>query len=162
MFKTAGLDEPATEKYVREMFAQYGLGGDQLVLVGSDPSMRAHLERYGHIDLALDCYPYHGTTTSCEAMWMGVPSIVLIGPTHVSRVGLSLLTNLGLSEFAAMSNDQFVEIAVSAAKDLDRLAEVRRTMRERMRSSPLMDVQGFCREIEDAYREMWRKWCASS
>jgi predicted O-linked N-acetylglucosamine transferase (SPINDLY family) len=162
LFKTAGLDEPATAKYVREQFARHGLEGDQLDLIGNDPSTQAHLERYSQMDLALDCYPYHGTTTSCEAMWMGVPGIVLVGTTHVSRVGLSLLTSIGLPELAARSADEFVEIAARVASDLDRLAELRRTMRQRMQDSPLMDQSGFCQDIEDAYRQMWRTWCASA
>jgi len=161
VFKTAGLNEPVTEKYVREMFAKLGVDGDRLVLLGPDASQREHLERYAEIDLALDCYPYHGTTTSCEAMWMGVPSVALVAQTHVSRVAQSLLTSVGLTEFAATSPDQFVEIASKAAGDLERLGEIRRTLRDRMRASPLMDVQGFAREVEDAYRTVWREWCAT-
>lgn len=161
MLKTAGLLEALTEKYVRDVFAKAGVEGDRLVLLGPDVSQEAHLARYAEVDLALDCFPYHGTTTSCEAMWMGVPSVTLVGDRHVSRVGLSLLSNVGLPEFAATSPEQFVEVASNAARDVERLAELRRTMRDRMRGSPLMDVQGFCREMEDAYRTMWRDWCAT-
>jgi hypothetical protein len=92
---------------------------------------------------------------------MGVPSVTLVGDRHVSRVGLSLLTSVGLHEFAATSAEQFAEIAGNVARDLDRLAELRRTMRDRMRCSPLMDVGAFCRDVEDAYRTMWRDWCAT-
>jgi predicted O-linked N-acetylglucosamine transferase (SPINDLY family) len=162
MFKTAGLDDAATAGYVRELFKRAGLDPERLILVGSEPSFQKHLERYGEIDLALDTYPYHGTTTTCEALWMGVPSVTLYGPVHVSRVSLSLLTNVGLADFAADSGDAFVETAARAAGDLDRLAELRRTIRQRMAESPLMDARGFAREVEAAYREMWHKWCATT
>ena len=161
LLKTAGLNEESTQKNLRDLFAKHGVAGERLELLGPDASQEAHLPRYADVDLALDCFPYHGTTTSCEAMWMGVPSVTLIGDRHVSRVGMSLLTNVGLTEFAATTLEQFVEIASNAARELDKLAELRRTMRDRMRGSPLMDAGGFAREIEDAYRQMWRTWCAT-
>jgi predicted O-linked N-acetylglucosamine transferase (SPINDLY family) len=161
LLKTAGFGEEQTQKNVREMFAKHGVAGDRLELRGPDAAQDAHLAHYAEMDLALDCFPYHGTTTSCEAMWMGVPSVTLVGDRHVSRVGLSLLTNVGLPEFAADSAERFVELAVEASRDLDRLAELRRTMRDRMRASALMDAAGFARELEDACRDLWRTWCAT-
>lgn len=162
VFKTTGLDEPATRDHVLSMFRRAGLEGDRLVLLGSDKSIPEHLEQYSRIDVALDSYPYHGTTTSCEALWMGVPSITLVGPVHVSRVGLSLLTNLGLPEFAVQNVDEFSKAAADLTGNVDRLATLRRTMRERMTTSPLMDVAGFCREVEDAYRRMWLEYCSNA
>ena len=158
MLKTIGLHETPTEKFVRESFAKFGLEGERLILLGPDASIEAHLGRYNEIDVALDCYPYHGTTTSCEAMWMGVPSIVLVGSAHVSRVGHSLATNVGLTEFLAHSKDQFVEIAGRVAGDLDHLSQIRQGMRDRMQQSPLMDTTGFCRDVEEAYRKMFSDW----
>jgi predicted O-linked N-acetylglucosamine transferase (SPINDLY family) len=90
---------------------------------------------------------------------MGVPVITLAGQSHVSRVGVSILSNAGLPELIAHSPDEYVAIATALAGDLPRLRELRSTLRQRMQSSPLMDAAGFARGIESAYREMWRKWC---
>ena len=113
------------------------------------------------MDIALDTFPYHGTTTTCEAMWMGVPVVSLAGQRHVSRVGVSLLNNVGLPELVANTPEEYVRIAVDLANDLPRLQELRSTLRQRMEQSPLMDAPRFARNVEAAYRQMWRKWCAT-
>ncbi|MGD0463443.1 MAG: hypothetical protein ABSB74_13245, partial [Tepidisphaeraceae bacterium] len=128
-------------------------------MLGRIDHLRGHLELYHRVDLALDTYPYHGTTTTCEALWMGVPVVSLAGRTHVSRVGVSLLSNLGLPQLVAFNPEQYVQIATDLAKDLPRLAELRRTLRPRMQASPLMDAPRFAAEVEAAYRQMWRDWC---
>jgi len=120
-----------------------------------------YLELYRRIDLCLDPFPYNGHTTSLDALWMGVPTITIIGETVVGRAGLSQLSNLGLQELAAETPDQYVALAVQLAGDLPRLQELRSTLRERMRQSPLMDGARFARNMEHAYREMWRRWCRS-
>ncbi len=91
---------------------------------------------------------------------MGVPVITLVGKTVVGRAGLCWLQNLGLPELIAQTPDQFVQIALKLASDLPRLQTLRGTLRERMRQSPLMDAPRFARQVEAAYREMWRRWCA--
>jgi predicted O-linked N-acetylglucosamine transferase (SPINDLY family) len=121
---------------------------------------RAYLELYHRLDLVLDTFPYGGHTTSLDALWMGVPVVSLAGEPSVSRAGLSQLSNLGLSDLASFSEDQFVEIANRLAGDLQRLAELRATLRSRMKSSVLMDAPHFARQIEATYRAMWRDWCA--
>jgi predicted O-linked N-acetylglucosamine transferase (SPINDLY family) len=90
---------------------------------------------------------------------MGVPVVTRVGQTAVGRAGLSQLTNLGLAELVAYSDAQFVDIAVALAQNLPRLADLRATLRDRMQNSPLMDAAGFARNIEAAYRTMWRRWC---
>ena len=90
---------------------------------------------------------------------MGVPTITLVGKTVVGRVGWSLLCNLGLQELAAQTPDEYVALAVQLAGDLPRLQDLRATLRARMRASPLMDAERFARNMEQAYRQMWRKWC---
>ena len=92
---------------------------------------------------------------------MGVPVVTMAGQTHVSRVGVSLLSNVGLAELIAQSPEEYVSIAVELTGDLPRLAEMRRTMRSRMQASTLMDAPRFARNIEAAYRQMWRTWCAA-
>ena len=121
---------------------------------------REYLELYHQIDIILDTFPYNGHTTSLDALWMGVPVISLAGQTPVSRAGWSQLSNLGLAELAAFSADAFVEVATQLARDLPRIAELRRTLRTRMEASVLMDAPRFARGIEAAYRAMWRQWCS--
>ena len=119
---------------------------------------REYLELYHQLDIVLDTFPYNGHTTSLDALWMGAPVVSLVGNTPVARAGLSQLTNLGLPELAAHSESEYVAIAEGLAKDLPRLAELRRTLRDRMASSVLMDAARFARQVEQAYREMWRRW----
>jgi len=114
------------------------------------------------VDIALDTFPYHGTTTTCEALWTGVPVVTLAGQAHASRVGVSLLTNVGLPELVAYSGDEYVKIASELAADLPRLALLRATLRGKMERSMLMDAPHFARQIETAYRDMWRAWCGES
>jgi predicted O-linked N-acetylglucosamine transferase (SPINDLY family) len=119
-----------------------------------------YLRLYQRMDIALDPFPYGGHTTSLDALWMGVPVVSLAGERPVSRGGLSILNNLGLPELVTFSEDEFVNIAVNLATDLPRLAELRRTLRSRMEKSVLMNGPHFARQIEAAYRAIWRDWCA--
>lgn len=162
LLKGAAMASSDVAHRLRQFFAREGIDPQRLELVPPEPSAMKHLQWYNRLDMALDTFPYHGTTTTCEAMWMGVPVVSLAGNTHVSRVGLSLLSNVGLGELAADSPDQYVRIAVELAQDRTRLAELRSTLRQRMQSSPLMDAPRFARSVEDAYRTMWRTWCASN
>jgi len=112
------------------------------------------------IDIALDPFPYAGGTTTCDALWMGVPVVTLAGQTAVGRAGVSILSNVGLPELIAQSTQEYIQIAAALAGDLPRLSNLRATLRQRMESSPLMDAPAFARAIEDAYRTMWQTWCA--
>jgi protein O-GlcNAc transferase len=118
-----------------------------------------YLKLYHRIDICLDTFPYNGHTTSLDSFWMGVPVVTLCGQTSVSRAGLSQLSNLNLRELVAHGPAEFVDIAVKLANDLPRLAEIRRSLRERMVASPLMNAARFAKNIENAYRTMWRQWC---
>jgi protein O-GlcNAc transferase len=118
-----------------------------------------YFELHHRIDLALAPFPCNGGTTSMDAFWMGVPIITLVGKTVVGRAGLSQLTNLGLKELAAETPGRYVALAAGLAGDLPRLQELRSTLRDRMGRSPVMDAGGFARNMEQAYREMWRIWC---
>lgn len=119
-----------------------------------------YLALYQRVDIALDTFPYHGHTTSLDALWMGVPVITRRGATVVSRAGVSQLMNLGLRELIATTEAEFVVIARSLAEDRSRLAELRASLRARMEASPLMDAPRFARNIEAAYRLAWNRWCA--
>jgi predicted O-linked N-acetylglucosamine transferase (SPINDLY family) len=117
------------------------------------------LSRYHQIDIALDTFPYNGMTTTLDALWMGVPVISLVGNRNLSRAGLSILSNLGMNEFATVNTDAYVEMAVRTAKDPTSLARLRSELRGRMQASPLLDAKGFTRKLEAAFRGMWLEWC---
>jgi predicted O-linked N-acetylglucosamine transferase (SPINDLY family) len=120
-----------------------------------------HMSCYREIDLALDTFPYTGTTTTCEALWMGVPVLTLAGDRHAGRVGESILTRIGMEEFISRNPEDYVERAVRWASDLPRLAALRSGMRERMQASPLMDHRRMAQGLESAYRTAWEKYCSS-
>jgi len=141
-----------------EVLEREGVKGDRIEFVEPGPR-RAYLELYHRLDVVLDTFPYNGHTTSLDALWMGLPVVSLAGGRAVSRAGLSQLSNLGLPELVAFSEEDYVAIAARLASDLPRLAELRRTLRGRMETSVLMNAERFTRGIEAAYRGMWRRWC---
>jgi predicted O-linked N-acetylglucosamine transferase (SPINDLY family) len=161
LLKSAGAGEASSRQRLIGQFAELGIRGDRIEMRGRIADDRGHLQAYGRIDVALDSYPYDGTTTTCQALWMGVPVVSLAGQRHASRVGVSLLGNVGLPELVAETPEQYLRIAADLAGDLPRLEELRRTLRGRMQSSPLMDAPRFASDIEAAYRQMWRSWCES-
>ena len=162
LLKDRLLHEQDIRDHFLKNFSTRGIGSERMEFVGPKTEHADHLRSYGLADIALDPFPYHGTTTSCEALWMGVPVVTLAGATHVSRVGVSLLTNVGLPELIAETEEEYVSIAVGLANDLPRLGEIRRSLRDRMRSSPLMYSRQFARDVEGAYRDVWRRWCAAA
>jgi predicted O-linked N-acetylglucosamine transferase (SPINDLY family) len=143
---------------IRNEFARHGIGDDRLELVGFAPDLIEHLRSYSRVDIALDTFPYNGTTTTCEALWMGVPVISLAGETHASRVGASLLSVVGLPDLVANQPGDYVAIAKGLAQDVARRTQLRRELRPRMQSSPLMDGPRLARSVEQAYRTMWRAY----
>jgi predicted O-linked N-acetylglucosamine transferase (SPINDLY family) len=124
--------------------------------MGAQEYMRSHHT----FDIYLDTFPHSGHTTSMDALWMGVPLITLAGRTAVGGGGVFLLANLGLGDLIARSEDEYVEKSVALARDLPKLNELHASLRHRMEQSPLMDATKYARNIESAYREMWRIWCA--
>jgi protein O-GlcNAc transferase len=156
------LRAPAGEPRERALaaFASVGVDGSRIQFAERVPR-GAYLASYAGVDICLDTFPYNGHTTSLDAHWMGVPVVTLVGPTVVGRAGLCQATHLGLTELlVADTAEQFVARAVELASDLERLAELRATLRERLRSSPLMNAPRFARQLELAYRIAWREWCS--
>ena len=155
--KSGGLQDPVLHKRFVAQFAAFGIPEDRLHILGRVSGTHNHLACYHEVDIALDSFPYHGTTTTAEALWMGVPTITLAGTDHRSRVGVSLLTNVGHPEWIAHDWDDYIARAVSLATQPDRLATLRSALREQMRRSPLMDAPAyataFLELVESALRE---------
>jgi len=160
VLKSAPLADEETRRTVRAHFAGHGIAADRVDLMGRVESFDEHLGLYGRIDIALDTFPYHGTTTTCEALAMGVPVIVRTGGQHMSRVGASLLTAIGLEDLIAGSAAAYRDLAVALAGDAARLTELRQTLPARLEASALTDAAALARAIEAAYRGAWRQWCA--
>ncbi|MBI5558018.1 MAG: tetratricopeptide repeat protein [Deltaproteobacteria bacterium] len=158
--KCRQLLDPGTREIVLRLFAEHGIGRDRLEFCGWIPAAQSHLETYGRLDIGLDPFPYNGTTTTCEALWMGVPVVCLRGDRHAARVGASILTCIDMEELIAETEAEYVDRVVALAGDQERLALYRSTLRRRLAVSPLTDSAGFAARMENAYREMWRAWCA--
>ncbi len=148
----------------RHYFSQFerrGISSSRVAICGWKP-MDEHLGLYGQVDIALDTFPCNGFTTTCEALWMGVPVISLVGECHASRIGLSIFNTVGLDFLAALTSDEYVAKAAALAANYQALAQLRSSMRQRMKDSALCDAKGFARKVEAAYRKMWQRWVESA
>jgi protein O-GlcNAc transferase len=159
LIKRKSLSSRIAREYVFSQFIQHDIDPKSIELMAMTPIFKEHLEIYNRIDICLDTFPYNGTTTTCEALWMGVPVITLVGNTHVSRVGHSLLLNIGLNEFIANTHEEYIEIAVNLSKDLKKLRSLRTSLRAMMKHSPLCDAIRFTGNLEKTYRQIWKIWC---
>ncbi len=151
-------------KWVTEFMCERGIDASRIIFFDYESAAQVrpqaeYLRRYDLIDVALDTFPYNGMTTTCDALWMGVPVVSLVGKLSLGRAGLSLLSNVGLPEFAVDSPAEYVRTAVELARDLPRLTALRRTLRSRMQASPILDASRLARNVEAAYRTMWETWC---
>ncbi|MBM3515525.1 MAG: tetratricopeptide repeat protein [Alphaproteobacteria bacterium] len=154
MIKAKALVEDDTRADVSARFARHGIATERLNLVGWQADDRDHLASYRQVDIGLDTFPYNGTTTTCEALWMGVPVVTMMGRTHASRVGASLLTCVGMTDWIATDEDAFVACAVAAGRDRTRLRHLRAGLRARVAASPLCDGARHAREVEAAYQRL--------
>ena len=155
------VPEGSLRQRILDKLSRHGIHIWRIEFTGRLPR-NDYLKLHHRIDIALDTLPYNGITTSCDAFWMGVPVVSLVGNTAAGRVGLGILSLLDLPELAARTADEFVRAAERLAGNLPRLAELREGLRLRMESSSLMDAPRFARNVEAAFREMWRAWCAGS
>ena len=158
MLKSRLFNESMRRQHLLDQFRVEGISAERLILRQPQPNILDHLGSYGDIDIALDPFPYNGTTTTCEAMFMGVPVVSLIGDRHAARVGFDLLSIVGLDELAAPTVEAYITIAVGLSQCPQRLVRFRRDLRERLQQSPLGDAPGFARAFERALREMWQAW----
>lgn len=161
VLKNSSLGDPSVARRLRDSLAGRGVEPGRVELLPWASELRDHLSVYHSVDIALDCTPYNGTTTTCEAMHMGVPTVTLRGVSHVSRVGASLMEAVGLGELVAQSEGEFAQIAAALAGDGPRLAAIRAGLRQRMAASPLGDGAGLARAVEAACLELYRARCAA-
>lgn len=159
LVQSKALGDPGVRRRLGAFLQGCAIPESRVLLRGPEPNLASHLAAYRDVDLVLDTFPYAGTTTTCEALWMGVPVVTLAGDRHAARTGLSLLSPLGLQELAPASVAGYVECAVRLASDPERLRDLRAGLRTRMAGSRLMDASGFTRLLEASYRWMWRRWC---
>jgi predicted O-linked N-acetylglucosamine transferase (SPINDLY family) len=136
--------------------------GFDLQKVELRPETIKYLDEYGDVDIALDTYPYPGGGTTCEALYMGVPVVTLVGKRHGARFGYSLLHNIGLDECCAFSKEDYIETAVRLASDKAHLAALHRGLREQMQASPLMDGKLYMQDLECSYLRIWQAFLQSS
>ncbi len=137
-----------------------GIASTRLEFECAWPEGRHYMTRYNQIDLHLDTFPWSGHTTTCEALWMGIPTLTLLGDRHAARMSATVLQAAGLPDFIASTPEQFVQLAQQWAQRLPELAQLRQTLRERMLHSQLCDGKQFTHQLEAAYRDLWRGWCA--
>lgn len=157
LLKSLPLRDGAVRNRVVDWFERHGVSRTRIQFEEYQTGLRDHLSCYARIDIALDTFPYNGATTTCEALWMGVPTVTRVGDDHRSRVGLSILTNAGVPELAATTDDDFTTVATSLAADVERLRALRGSLRDRVRASNLTDAAGFTRAVEAEFRRMWAR-----
>jgi predicted O-linked N-acetylglucosamine transferase (SPINDLY family) len=159
LLKAKVLRDAATRDRVGQTLSGWGLDMDRVDLVSYAPTLRAHMATYSKVDIALDTFPYNGTTTTYEALQMGVPMVGCRGTRHSGRVGASIITNLGLAEsLLGKDPDDMRDKAISLANDLSHLTTLRATLRDALLASPGRQTMAFMADLETAYRDMWRQW----
>jgi protein O-GlcNAc transferase len=159
LVKAAASKDHATQRRAIERFVAAGMAESHVEWLSHVPGQRAHLETYNQCDISLDPWPYHGTTSSCESMLMGVPVVTRVGEAHVSRVGLTLARCVGNEDLCAGSVEAFVGAAVGLARDGERLRRERATLRERLKASALCDSADYARRVSQGVRDAWTWYC---
>ncbi len=160
LFKTTAFSDPSAKKHFAERLHAAGIALERYEIVHGT-GMFEHMAAYGRVHIALDTLPYNGTITTCEALWMGVPVVCLLGNRHAARVSASLVSAIGTPEFIARSEDEYVELAVRLARDRAELERLRYSLRETMRQSPLLDAISYSERFYAAVRQIWVDWCTS-
>jgi predicted O-linked N-acetylglucosamine transferase (SPINDLY family) len=157
LLKCPALTDAVVRERVRIALQELGIGAKRLELLGHTRTRKEHLALYARIDIALDTFPYNGTTTTCEALWMGVPVLSLVGKHHAGRVGASLLSAAGLTDWLVSTPESFVATAQARAADVAGLNRLRGSLRGQLASSALCDAAGFVSRLEEAMRQVWER-----
>ncbi|HEX4798880.1 MAG TPA: tetratricopeptide repeat protein [Burkholderiales bacterium] len=155
----AGVPQGTARDGLIRDFESAGIAADRIT-IAPRVGIAEYFRSFNDVDIALDTTPYSGGTTTCDALWMGVPVITVPGTQSISRSAASILSTVGLPAWIASTPEQYVRLAVESARDPSAVCALRSSLRERMRASPLMDEARFARDLEAAYRGMWRAWCA--
>ena len=142
------------------LFSEYGIKEDRLIFAGKQKSTEDHLSYYNNIDIALDPYPYNGTTTTCEALWMGVPVVTLVGKMHAQRVSYSILKNIGVESTIAETSEQYIQIARQLSENNSLRAEMRTNLRSWLKKSILCDTSRFTKQLEEKFRLISKRYIA--
>jgi len=142
-----------------KLFTSQGIDRDRLFLKGHSSSIEAHLSEYNNIDIALDTFPYNGTTTTCEALLMGTPVITLPGSRHAGRVGGSILSQVGLTELIANNRENYIGTAIRLSKDIQYIKKLNQILQRNFQSL-LCNGPAFTRSLETAYQDMWVRYCS--
>ena len=158
LLKTRVLDEPVARERLWSQFEEAGIERERIECLGWIEGQAHHLDLYGRVDVALDTWPYNGVTTTCEALWMGVPVVSLLGEPAVSRQGLTLLTSVGMPELCVTTEAAYARVCAQLVSDPQALANRRASLRALMAQSSLLDAQGFARSFESAVRSCWQTW----
>jgi predicted O-linked N-acetylglucosamine transferase (SPINDLY family) len=152
LLKARPFVDPVTcEHYLKK----FGVAHDRIIFKGYEENIKSHFMIYNQIDLALDPFPYHGTTTTCDALWMGVPVISLCGDCHAARVGKTILSAIGMGDFIVHSVSEYVDKTIAICQNIQLLKAVRRQLRTLMQQSALMNASGLTQNIESAYKKIW-------
>ena len=159
LLKSPALEGESARDHLLKRLASAGAPLERVRLVGKQEAEVDHLAMYEQIDIALDTFPYNGTTTTCEAMLMGVPVVTVEGSTHAGRVGLSLLSAAGFPELVARTQAEYIDKAVYCAARVQALRDERVARSKQLLASALCDGQAYTVRWQDAIRSMWRTWC---
>tara|TARA_R110002072_G_scaffold89737_1_gene200922 strand:+ start:1864 stop:3687 length:1824 start_codon:yes stop_codon:yes gene_type:complete len=159
VIKSKQLSEASVHQRYLGFFEGYGISSDRITLLAMLPSTADHLSIYNQIDIALDTFPYNGTTTTCEAMWMGVPTMTFVGDRHSARVGASIMTHAGFTELISSNQETFIINTIALANQPDRLKSLRKDMRIRMQNSDLCNAKQFARDIEHIFKQAYSEKC---
>jgi len=158
--KNRGYMHEPTREFVYEQFEKLGVSRERITIVSHAKTVADHLDHYHQVDIALDTFPYNGTTTTVEAFYMGVPVVAYSGDRHAARVSASLLAQVNLGDWVASDINSYIEMAVTKAAHPENLARLRKGLRQRLLESSICDYRTFARKMESAFREMWIEWSA--
>lgn len=155
------MADPGMRNLLINRMQDAGIRQDQ-VFVEGPTSREDYLDAYRKVDVLLDTFPYPGGTTTCEGIWMGVPTLSLAGTSMLARQGASIMTSIGLRSWVAGGHEDYVAKAVALSEGIGDLAELRKNLRERALKSPLFDASRFAANFEDALVGMWRRYLDST
>ena len=160
LLKGRSFNDPAETEVIQYFMSHRGIAPERLRMLARTDTTLDHLKTYYQVDIALDTFPYNGTTTTCEALWMGVPVVTLQGATHASRVGASLLTRLGCKPWIAGNHEAYVRAVSRLVQDAESRREFRENVRDRLFSSGLTDQKRFAGDFGNGIRGLWQSYCS--